>query len=329
MQRVCKSQVKQPCPGVDMYNTFGNIFIGSYPIRSNFFRKENDTTCLSNILEFLNNKYDRSLIIDLAKEENSYLIEKKYESKINYEKVYWMDYHSFPLHDFICLIYKITSFLKKGNNGVFIHCKHGKGRTGTLVCGLIMIFYNTTFEIANRKFIKDRKIYKEGVKCKAQTKLLNYWELIIGNEHIEKQFIDFKKKEPKCWILNSILIYHHNNKYNKYFHVFITNIVDNTKVGYYRDYIGKFYLNSKARIMWCMNEDICVEIQYKKKLLTKTYVTFSLNCAMEYMLNKKNEALEFDRALTVKWEQMSGINGTDIRGEKLFDKVIIYLSQSS
>lgn len=324
---MCKAKVKQPCPGVDMYKTFDNIFIGSYPVISNCFGKKN-TSSLVNILDFLYSKYDSSLIIDLAKEKTSYIIEKKYKTKINYEKVYWMDYHSFPLCDFITLIYRIIAFLKKGNNGVFIHCKHGKGRTGTLVCGLLMLFYNTTYEIANKKFIKDREIYKEGVRCKAQIKLLEYWELIINNENIGNQFINIEKHRHKRWIINSILIYQYDNKYNKCFDVFITNIVNNIKVGYDLDYVGKFNLNSTTRIMWSISDDICVEIEYKRKFLTKSYVTFSLNCAMEYMLNEESESIKLGRTLTVKWEQMSGIKGTDIRGEKLFDKVIIQLCQS-
>lgn len=315
-------RVSQPLTGIDMFHVLPNVLVGSYPTKKSLLG-ESENNNFTKILDFLSTEYDRALIINLSAEKGPYHIDRKYENMIFSNWICWIDYHAIALGDFITLIYGILTFLQTPSSGVFIHCKHGKGRTGTLVCALLLQMYQLSVEEANELFIQRRKIYQFGVQCKPQLSLLNYWDYILKNSTVKKTFLKLTKIR-RHWFLKKIKIEQNNQDNLKEIEIKVANIYEqnkNPKLIFKT--IGKLRPNYDCYYNEEMEPNVCFELGYGS-YITKSLVTFSFNIPMEMAI--RNTPTDSELVLKFNWDSMDGVKGTEFKGKKYFDEIVIWIS---
>lgn len=307
--------------GVDAFEIIPRVIVGSYP--SNRERLQGKHTDLAKLCNYLCDTYDNSLIVNLVAEKEIYSIDKYNNSSIEILHVFWKDNHAIALCEFVQLIYFIMNFLKNNRNGVFIHCKHGKGRTGTLTCALLMLIEKMNVGEANAFFAKRRTLYKTGVKQKSQIRLLHYWKHLVDN----KAPIEFQLKK-KQWRLKKIILESNEQDNSKEFIVQCASIepYSTSKSLDYKD-IGKFTLNQEYYSDVILTDDICLKVIYENYLV-KTYITCCFNCQMEKLFQEtKKTQIGKDLLLRFAFEDLDGVKGTQFKGKQYFRNVCLTFNE--
>lgn len=114
-----------------------------------------------------------------------------------------MSYYPFPDHQppsfdillHICM--NIHSFLSKDERNVaLVHCRAGKGRSGTIICGVLMLeaFINgkaISIDMANDLYtqMRMRPGIGKGVSIRSQLRYLKYWEVYLNSKESMKREI--------------------------------------------------------------------------------------------------------------------------------------------
>lgn len=315
---ICLSQA---CPNVDLFYILPNLIVGSYPVRKKMFQIGYQEDSLTEILKILSNKYKKTLIINLVVEKKPYYIEHEYINYFEVKCIQWNDYSMLALQDFIDLVYYILNFMKKRENGIFIHCKHGKGRTGTLVCAILMLFYSVSIKEANFIFQKRRMLYDIGVKVEAQLAMLKYWEILISDRQANILFSKFMSIKKK-WSIQKLCIIDKSNSHGTRLHnVKIKQILKCTQnCNCYT--LKSLQANKTITINYEIADDVCLEVECNK-FITRSFSSFSFNCVLEMIINngEQNEKLE----LRILWQNLDGIKGTSLKGKQYFDEILIHL----
>lgn len=113
-------------------------------------------------------------------------------------------YHPFPDHLppsielTLTIVDEIDKFLEQSpKNVALIHCKEGKGRSGTICCAYLMyeakkkgIFVSVEETIAIFTRRRMRKIFGPGVSIKSQIRYLEYWKRFIQTSvELQQNFV--------------------------------------------------------------------------------------------------------------------------------------------
>ena len=324
----------QALEGFDLFYLLPNVLVGSYPAKTRKILHSTRKPILMMLTDYLIENFEKVLIINLVAENEAYTMPANSSHSIQQLHIHWFDYQALPLHELSSLVHDVAKFLGSstadGKNGVFIHCKHGKGRTGTLACALLMHLYKIDVSTANEIFRSRRVLYEVGVKVHSQLQLLNYWysldccleELYVEKRIIAGQFkivcITLNCSSPTSQKLDS-----------KIFEVKLASLG-------YRGYpspkftkLGELTVGKNLVCMYPITEDECFRIERKGKLLVKLFATFSINCIMELLyqeLKHANNEVSRDLMLEIPWEQMDGIKGTSFKGRKYFDSIGLHIS---
>lgn len=313
---------KQVKPGLDLFFILPNLIVGSNPTQYSLNKKSITTkeTNLKETLSVLATTFGQTLIVDLIGEKKPYDINQEYTSKIRLKWIHWLDYRSFPMKSFIELLHVIVDFLRKKQSGVFIHCKHGKGRTGTLVCGLLMFFCSVTPDMANNIFIKRRVLYNVGVKINSQLKMLKYWECLLNDPKISIIYQNLTKSNPE-WRIGEFILKCNDGDLKSKKKVTVS-------IGCFKDDFSiqqlfedcKVAINKTITCQCTVKDDVFVVVKYKH-LVLKSYQSLGFNLPMELVIGKDIEKNHM--VIKLDWKDMDGIKGTGFKGKQYFDKLII------
>lgn len=327
MDKVPGIKISQPCHGVDMFYVLPNVLVGSYPSEQTSMGKIKGEGSLRKILEFLSETYKKSLVINLVAEQKTYKIDEKFSSAVSCKWVHWIDHHPLALSDFVNLIYSIVKFLQVKSHAVFIHCKHGKGRTGTLVCALITYLYGVSLDDAFEIFVQRRAIYEVGVKIESQIRLLHYWNDILENQKVKLAYTQIKD-ETTAWFLRKMQLKKASGiQKGKKFNLRIANIHEKTKEsGLQFESLGEIKVGQEYFCRHMVMENVSIVLEHRK-FISKSFVTFSVNNAMESVYLKKAGTKLVK--ITMNWNEMDGINGTGFKGKRYFDTVCVWIEQVS
>ena len=327
MTTVPKIKVPQPCHGVDLFYILPTVLVGSYPSEKSSIGTTSSKSSLNKILRFLAQTYKKSVVINLVAEQEPYHIDEEYSGSVTTRWIHWTDHHAVALSDFVSLIYCIARFLQDKSHGVFIHCKHGKGRTGTLVSALITLLYGVPLAEATQIFVQRRAIYDIGVKIKSQVQLLRYWCELLDDQKLSKLYTQIRINS-KTWYLRKVRVDSPTYKYDsKTFDVRVANIQeDSTDSRLYFTNLDKLKVNQEYQYCQEIQENVCIEVEYSN-IITRSFVTFSFNSAIEaaYQCIDQGSLLE----ISTSWKKMDGIDGTDFKGKRYFDNVSIWVQQIS
>lgn len=159
---------------LDLTYITSRVLVCSEPVNTQFpywLFKNN----INDILEFLNSRYkDHWMVYNLQQEQSKYLDCQVFG---NIEHFAFPDHNPPPFHMLVRIVQSIEDYLRLDkDNVVLIHCKAGKGRTGTVVCSYLMKHYGMTASMANAYYTEKRMRFGEGVSIKSQKRYLGYFE---------------------------------------------------------------------------------------------------------------------------------------------------------
>ena len=122
--------------------------------------------------------------------------------KFNGRWVTWPfdDHNPCPLAMFGLICESIKTWLDvHPKNVAAIHCKAGKGRTGTIICALLLhLKMVKTAEESMALYAKERTKNDQGVTIKSQQRYVRYYNQLLNKDAAEKEeAIEKKKKVDK------------------------------------------------------------------------------------------------------------------------------------
>eukprot|EP01118_Nematostelium_gracile_P020170 TRINITY_DN969_c0_g2_i1.p1 TRINITY_DN969_c0_g2~~TRINITY_DN969_c0_g2_i1.p1 ORF type:complete len:261 (+),score=60.85 TRINITY_DN969_c0_g2_i1:116-898(+) len=130
---------------------------------------------------------------------DNYMIWNLQERDYNYEKFNnqilnfpFPDHHAPPLDLLLQVVHSIDNWLKASDKNVAVmHCKGGKGRTGTVIAAFL--FYAgifDTIEEAQKHFAQMRSIIENGVTQPSQKRYLQYFsEVLTGKNNLTEKIL--------------------------------------------------------------------------------------------------------------------------------------------
>ncbi|KAL3232468.1 putative phosphatidylinositol 3,4,5-trisphosphate 3-phosphatase TEP1 [Nakaseomyces bracarensis] len=245
--------------------------------------------------------------------------------------------------------------MKSGNNVVILHCRMGKGRSGTICIAYMMKYMNFPFEEAKELFMEKRfrSGLSKGVTIFSQIRYIRYHELALYYGINENKLILEQLKMAR-FRLESIQLQNLTTVF--YQHPYIT-CVKILKYNSNRDGLidlvalqtpeqpHQHILRNKKSVSIGINQDLDIcDIKIEFSLITKsnsfsnklTTLASNSNCWLNlywetvkcsktgstnnFMLNDLK--LEQDNGLKflfiIRWEELDGTSGTRSKGLKLF-----------
>lgn len=325
MTTVPEIKVPQPLHGIDLFYILPTLLVGSYPSEKISIGRSSNESSLNKILKFLTETYEKALVINLVAEKESYHVDEQYAGSVITRWIHWTDHHALAFSEFVSLIYYIARFMQDKSKVVFIHCKHGKGRTGTLVSALITLLYSVSLAEATLIFVQRRAIYDVGVKIESQIRLLRYWCDILDDNKLSSSYGQIRS-HSKSWCLKKVRLDSPMKKHeSKTFDLRIANIhEDSVDSSLIFTSLGKIKVNQECLYYQEIQENVCVEVEYSN-FITRSFITFSFNGAMEAAYHSSNQSSLLE--ISTSWKETDGIDGTGFKGKKYFDNVSIWIQQ--
>lgn len=318
VDQVPEIQVSQAFPKIDLFYILPNLLVGSFPSTKKFLSTEKST--LESIVDVLDTKFKQIVILNLAGERETYSVKNP---KISVNNISWLDYHPLPFAEFINLVYLTSSVLQNSQNAVFVHCKHGKGRTGTLISGILIMLFELKPEEAFNIFIKRRKLYNVELAVLSQAMMLDSFEYVL---HYNLQNYRDIHNTTKFWKITHFKLTSNKVSERRVIKVSIGNLKNLTNGKDNILFHKKFdsIINSNNQLIDTkIEEDFCLLFEYTK-YIRKMYTTCTINCAVEFLKkrdNKKdisNANDELTMTLKLPITKMDGIKGTSFRGKPYF-----------
>ncbi|CCE86762.1 Piso0_005272 [Millerozyma farinosa CBS 7064] len=266
------------------------------------------------------------------------------------------DHQPPPLRLIYKCVLEIDQFLSKDKKNVAVlHCKAGKGRSGTMCCAYLMYHcYNQhgclkTEEIMDLYTRKRMRSYSgNGISIQSQRRYLRYWErLLTMPEEMQKYEIDDTSPLPydlekSC--ITMIKIHNPSSYYNDVSKIFDLDIelekysqsdmkqerVDITSV--YQFSPLDISCKKKNTIILIPEREIILNKIKDVKISIKSFCYCWFDMLMETIMSNREEvfhksdtdANEFIRGhFTVPWEDLDGFRGSTQKGMKLFSDLEI------
>lgn len=162
---------------LDITKVTARLFVGSEPISSQHPQVMYKNS-INDVLKFLNLRWkQRWMIFNLQHERSKYDDCQVFGNVVHFPIP---DHFPPPLAQLGTIVETLESYLDSDpRNVAFIHCKAGKGRSGTIVCAYLMKKYKLSSEDANAYYTSRRirfPILTEGVSICSQKRYLKYWE---------------------------------------------------------------------------------------------------------------------------------------------------------
>ncbi|GME87795.1 unnamed protein product [Ambrosiozyma monospora] len=218
-----------------------------------------------------------------------------------------------------------------------IHCKHGKGRTGTVVICYLIWKFNLSFDEASSLFVKKRKVYSSGVTICSQARYCRYFDSFMKLEEFARvQYIDLLKNNivslfelEQIEISGAVDLSSHG-KFIVKLRNFCEDESDVEEFMQFRESefqysqeSASFEVIPKEKLV-IHQEDLCVCVKLVHNKVVVGTVKFWLNLELELLFANKDEVV-----VTLPWTDMDGFKGTEKKGAKLFESISVKFKRSS
>ncbi|ANB13360.1 Tep1p [Sugiyamaella lignohabitans] len=239
--------------------------------------------------------------------------------------------HGPPPFDLIpAIIRSIQDFLDSDpKNVAVIHCRGGKGRSGTIACAYMMRMQNLSRDQAIEVFTAARMpsirgIGFRGVSIESQRRYLSYYEKWLTDGQ-ESRRLPKQCSVRKCVQLDCIKLI--NPKKHFKFHIDIEEFLDKgrskstvarVKAKKTDDpNILEYRLDMDEQPI-LLNSDVGLRICARRKFIKATSTKLWFNFILETQPDSPKGSF------TVPWEEVDGIYGTSIRGiRKMFNSICV------
>lgn len=245
----------------------------------------------------------------------------------------------------------IDQFLEENKNNVAIlHCKAGKGRSGTLCCAYLMYkhHYDVTTSIKLYTSKRMRPFAGDGVSIKSQIRYLKYWGECLNNKDLYKFAIKnstkvadytldtIKLEGPVDWLLSKTQV----QKLSLQLFTYRTRKDIHPMKG------NQLRQRGSVLLHLLLIHELGVEIQpiYKVEerdvtigdnyILIKPFESLSIDPEdiqvivkglFYFWFNIKCESMKNSQPneVTLTWDEIDGYKGTELKGPKLFESVTV------
>lgn len=183
---------------LDLAYVAPNLIVCSMPTSDyikSFYRM-----CLDDLLTFLKAKHrDSWRIWNFQAEISGY---NDFEVGHNIEHFGFPDHNPPPFGMLPKIAYSIEKYLASGGDKVAVlHCKQGKGRSGTAACAYLISAHNMSFEQATEEFTKSRMRpqFGQGISIYSQRRYLKYMHDYVHNLNRQYCPIEIQIDAIKIW----------------------------------------------------------------------------------------------------------------------------------
>lgn len=321
-----KKQCKTDAGSLDLAYITPNLIVCSMPtsdVIKGWYR-----IWLKDLLEFLHQKHNSAWHIWNFQAEPTGYGDHEVFGKVDHFP--FPDHNPPPFEMLPQIVCSIESHLVQNKNNVAIlHCKAGKGRSGTVACAYLIMKFKMTFDQATQVFTNSRmrSAFGEGVSINSQRRYLRYTHDYV---HVLNQ-----QYKPINVEIDAIKIYGH-----LYEDIYL-KIAKYTKGGCVISDLYEFSQNDvvdrtsavlvfKPQRLIVLPADICVMTQRTKVVGGKLPIIHSsaymwFNVFFEtYGSIEGFDFCQINGRIEVPWKEMDGYKGTSKRGSELFEKIEVY-----
>jgi phosphatidylinositol-3,4,5-trisphosphate 3-phosphatase/dual-specificity protein phosphatase PTEN len=284
---------------------------------------------LKDLLDFLYEKHNSDWRIWNFQAEQTGYDDHEVFGKV--EHFPFPDHNPPPFEMLPQIVCSIESHLMQSKNNVAIlHCKAGKGRSGTVACAYLIMKFKMTFDQATQVFTSSRMrlSFGEGVSINSQRRYLRYTHDYVHVLNQQYKPIHIEIDEIKIYgqlykdIDLKIARYTEGSRVISNIYQFNQNeVVDRTSaVVIFKPQQGRIVLSA----------DICVMAQRTKVVGGKLPIIHSsaymwFNVFFEtYGSTEGFDFCQTNGRIEVPWKEMDGYKGTSNRGSELFEKIEVY-----
>ncbi|RPB21974.1 phosphatases II [Terfezia boudieri ATCC MYA-4762] len=283
----------------------------------------------SQLLEHLGKYHPTSthvhLVFNLRGETPGYLDSELYPARVHHAP--WPDHHPPPMNLLLSTVSEMNAFFAFEQDDrkkiALVHCKAGKGRSGTLISAYFVAHENKTAMEAMGVFTTKRMRigFGEGVSIKSQRRYVNYMEQwVIG---MQRRYVERKVKVTtvSVWGLKgdvevSVVGY---------------TAVESCSRGTWEIaplWRARGAPGKRTNVVWhpnveAMTGDICLGVQRWAGngwiKICKTRAWF--NAVMEAA--KRDGDSQQSGRFEIPWEEMDGLKGTAIKGRRAFERCVV------
>ncbi|RVD89744.1 uncharacterized protein DFL_000737 [Arthrobotrys flagrans] len=324
-QIVAGPRIKHPETGLDLVYVTDNIIAMSMPAASGaklYYRNP-----LSKVVEFLEKEHAANWAVWEFRAEGTGYDDSAFHNRVFHSP--WPDHHPPPFALIPNIMASMRNHLKQGPEKVaVVHCKAGKGRTGTVTCSYLISEEGWRKEDALERFTKKRMRpqFGAGVSIPSQLRYVDYvarWVSEFSKIYVERSV---EIMEVHIWGLRenvkiAILGYVDEGKTIKNFHSFTKGekvLVDADEENNSQMVIYK----PKNRVVLPTN-DVCIDLEKRTRAAAGwTFVSALAHCWFNCYFEGSGPTTT-SGVFTQDWEKMDGLKGTLKKGIRIFDKIQI------
>ncbi|KAF3091303.1 Telomerase protein component 1, variant 2 [Orbilia oligospora] len=324
-QIVAGPRIKHPETGLDLVYVTDNIIAMSMPAASGpklYYRNP-----LHKVVEFLEKEHGSNWAVWEFRAEGTGYDDSAFHNRVFHSP--WPDHHPPPFALIPNIMASMRNHLKQSPEKVaVVHCKAGKGRTGTVTCSYLISEEGWSKEDALERFTKKRMRpqFGAGVSIPSQLRYVDYvsrWVSEYSKIYVERSV---EIPEVHIWGLRenvkiAILGYVDEGKTIKNFHSFRKDeklLVDadeekNSQMVIYKP---------KNRVVLPTN-DVCIDLEKRTKAAAGwTFVSALAHCWWNCYFEGGGAGTN-SGVFTQEWDKMDGLKGTLKKGIRIFDKIQI------
>ncbi|KAH3668768.1 hypothetical protein OGAPHI_002523 [Ogataea philodendri] len=293
---------------------------------------------ISDLVEALNRNHGKGnwLLVNLRGEKIGYDPATVTEHGGRYLHRPLVDHNAMPFLDLLNVVADVEKYLMESPvHVVVIHCKYGKGRTGSVVVAYLMFKFHMSFDEANKVFRERRGLFRAEVTIWSQIRYLDYFGYFLHDKR-RQQFYrvlmksEFSAKDFTVKIMGPSRALFDNEKG-------MTVTVNNNKIALKESNFSQIVYECPE----VHTPDIVVEFNFVLSSIMTGMGRFWINGILEYMQQyiatkksynyferpssrAKKEPLQVARCtLEIPWQELDGFKGTKSKGVKLLETVAV------
>ncbi|KAG7726564.1 hypothetical protein KL933_003495 [Ogataea haglerorum] len=290
------------------------------------------------LIEALNRNHGKNnwMIVNLREEKVGYdpSIVKDMGGEFLYRP--FKDHSPIPLFSLLETVVEIEEYLQRSpTNVVVVHCKHGKGRTGSIIVAYLMFKFGLCFREANAVFQERRRAFRTGITIQSQIRYMHYFEFFLldkKRQQFYRQLLksDFCATDVKIRIINpsrSLLDNANNMLVTISGKKACLKEVENMRITYYcavscePDMVVRFDFNLNSILQGLGRVWINTVMEYiYQYLATKQSFNYFERPRSKV---KKNPTQVAHCLVAIPWSELDGFKGTKSKGVKLLESVEI------
>ncbi|KAG5419492.1 TEP1 [Candida metapsilosis] len=238
------------------------------------------------------------------------------------------DHYPPPLSYMIDATNEIDQFLSANDDNVAVlHCKAGKGRSGTICCAYLMLSgvrqgLSIDVESVIRTYTEKRmrKFGGDGVSILSQKRYLQYWREYLTSDELKQQYSSWSKHHDPA-LINKV-VFRNCIKESLPFSIHsYKTIQEGNKINTIVETILPLVSNNLAD---CTKEGHDLVYTFKTPVKVGEDVMLGIGSFNYLWFNIFFEHTSATRFCTFPWKGIDGFKGTKQQGFKLFDRVEIH-----